>query len=296
MAESPKTSWITQYSAAQIATGIGTTGTVVYNGFGIPADRFRLMVAQDMNNTKPMSHWLKLTVASPRAAFVGGTARIGMKVLATTTNLYVPSEWRRDHPFLSNFALGVGLAPLYNFPRMLQLGKVSGAAYPDTFRSLFMSKAGLKSYAENTALWGPGEGFRMCVCFGLKDFLMPQLGGDVHPDAVASPITHTARMAAIAGPIVALVETTAAFVTESVSTVQAHLKTQETQAHASGKQFVKQPLSQVLKQVFTVKYSARCWVSLMAKNTGNNTLLFWFMFASDYYVKLKLVRQEDGPA
>jgi len=283
-----------QYSTTQITTGIGTMGTVVYNVYGIPADRFRLMVAQDLRSSKPMKHWLKLTMASPQAAFVGGTARVGRAWMATTTNLCIPREWRHDYPFLSNLALGVGLAPLYNFPRVFQMGKVSGARYPETFRSLFMSVPGLKSYAQNTALWAPGEALRMCVCFGLKDFLLPKLGGDVHPDTVDSPIMHTGRMAAIAGPTVALFETTSAFVTESLSTMQAHIKTKEAQAHAAGKKFVKQPLSQVLREAFTLKYSVRCWISLMVKNTGNNVLLFWFMFASDYYVHLRRVREEEG--
>jgi len=286
--------WIIKYSGTQIATGVGTTGTIVYNVFGIPADRFRLLVAQDIHCAKPMSHWLNTTLASPQAAFIGGTARVGMKVLATTTNLYIPSEWRRDYPFLSNFLLGVGLSPLFNIPRVLQLGKVSGASYPDTFRSFFTTSAGLKSYAQNTAIFGPGEGVRMAMCFGMKDFLLPKLGGDVDPTTVSSPLLHTGKMAAIAGPIVALVETSAAFVTESVSTVQAHLKTQAGQAKAAGKEVAQQPLTQVLRQTFTVKYSSRCWASLMAKNTGNNMILFWFMFASDFYAGLRAKREEQG--
>lgn len=284
--------WIIQYSGPQIATGIGTGGTVIYNIFGIPADRFRLLVAMDIKSAQPQMHWMKQTLASPSAAFVGGTARIGFKTLATVSNLYIPSEWRRDYPFLSNFFLGVGLSPLYNIPRVLQLGKVSGATYPNTFRSSFMSLPGLKSYAMNTAIWGPGEGLRMMMCFGMKDFLLPRLGGDTHPDQVSNPLLHTARMAGIAGPTVAFVETTFAFVTESVSTVQADLKTQEAAAKAEGKPFIQRPLLQVLRESVTFKYSARCWTSLFLKNTGNNTLLFWFMFTSDFYVKLRTVRDE----
>lgn len=219
----------------------------------------------------------RTTLASPSAAFVGGTARISMKILQTTTNLYIPSEWRKEYPFMSNFLLGVGLSPLFNIPRVLQLGKVSGASYPQTFRSFFMSVDGLKSYAHNTAIFGPGEGLRMMTCFGLKDWLLPKLDKD--PSQVASPLLHTARMASIAGPIVAFVETTVAVTTESVSTIQAHVKTLE----AEGKQ--KQSLGQALREAFTLKYSGRCWLSLFAKNAVNNTVLFWFMFTTDFYVK-----------
>lgn len=286
--------WIIKYSGTQIATGVGTTGSLVYNVFGIPADRFRLLVAQDIHCSKPMGHWLKCTLESPQAAFIGGSARIGMKILATTTNLYIPSEWRRDHPFTMNFLLGLGLSPLFNIPRVLQLGKVSGASYPETFRSFFMTGAGLKAYAQNTAIFGPGEGVRMAMCFGTKDYLLPRLGGDVDPTTIASPLLHTLRMASIAGPVVALVETSAAFITESISTVQAHLKTQASQAKAAGKELTQQPLSKVLRETFTLKYSSRCWASLMTKNVGNNVILFWFMFSSDFYVSLRAKREEEG--
>jgi len=269
--------WLAQYSPTQIQTFVGSSGSVIYNILGIPLDRFRLLVAQDVRAERSMTHLARTTLASPSAAFVGGSARISMKILQTTTNLYIPSEWRKEYPFLSNFLLGVGLSPLFNIPRVLQLGKVSGATYPNTFRSFFMSFRGWGSYLHNTAIFGPGEGLRMMTCFGMKDWLLPQLDKD--PTLVTNALVHTARMSAIAGPLVALVETTVAVTTESISTIQAHVKTLESE----GKQ--KQSFGQVLKEAFTLKYSARCWSSLFLKNAVNNSVLFWFMFTTDFYVK-----------
>jgi len=117
----------------------------------------------------------------------------------------------------------------------------------------------------------------MMTCFGMKDWLLPKLDKD--PTLVSNALLHTARMSAIAGPLVAIVETTVAVTTESVSTIQAHVKTLESE----GKQ--KQSFGQVLKEAFTLKYSARCWSSLFLKNAVNNTVLFWFMFTTDFYVK-----------
>jgi len=273
-------SWLAQYSPAQIQTLVGTSGSVIYNILGIPLDRYRLLVAQDVRLEKSLNQIARITLASPSAAFVGGTARISMKILQTTTNLYIPSEWRKEYPFLSNFLLGVGLSPLFNIPRVLQLGKVSGATYPNTFRAFFLSLNGLKNYVYNTAIFGPGEGLRMMTCFGMKDWLLPKLGGDKDPKLVPSALVHTGRMAAIAGPLVALVETSVAVTTESISTIQAHVKTME----AEGKQ--KQSFGQVLREAFTLKYSTRCWSSLFLKNAVNNSVLFWFMFTTDFYVKV----------
>ena len=132
-----KNSWIAKYSPNQIATAIGATGSVVYNIFGIPLDRYRLLVAQDVHCKETMTKLARVTLASPQAAFIGGTARISMKILATTTNLYIPSQWRQELPFLSNFALGLGLSPIFNIPRVLQLGKVSGSSYPQIFNVFF---------------------------------------------------------------------------------------------------------------------------------------------------------------
>lgn len=77
-----------------------------------------------------MSSHLKETFRSPGAAFTGGFARIGMKQMATSMNLYVPGEFRAAYPFMSNFAVGLGFSPILNIPRMMQLGRISGLTYP----------------------------------------------------------------------------------------------------------------------------------------------------------------------
>jgi len=267
-----------------IKLGASVGGAVVSNLVGIPLDRFRILVAQDFSSSRALSYWLGETFASPKKAFVGGSARVTMKIMATAANLYIPVEFREAYPFLSNFAVGAGLSPLFNIPRVFQLNKISGTPYPQTLKSTFLSVKGLKGYAHNTLLWGPGEGFRMMICFGCKDWIMPRIGGNADPTQV-TPSLHTFKMALIAGPSIALVESTVAVLTETVSTIQAHIKTTKA---APGQH---ESFTQVLKSTITPKYSFRCWASLTFKNCFTNTALFWLMFASDFYTKLAKVRE-----
>merc|ERR1712146_307538 len=119
--------------------------------------------------------------------------------------------------------------------------------------------------------------------FGMKDWIMPKIGGKAYPvqvhrtDGVA---WHTAKMAMIAGPAVAAVETTFALTTETISTVHAAM-------HAKGADSAgSKSFGTVLKETITPGYTARCWTSLMVKNIFANTPLFWLMFAADFYSKL----------
>ena len=230
-------------SADSIKQQAGIIGAIVSNLTGIPTDRFRVLVAQVFTHAqinRPYNRLVRLKVtttlfsqdtksahgvfsghlrtafASPVAAFTGGAARIGMKQMATTLNLYVPQveashsvgtahcinkctrrllsqllscvpqETRRDYPFLSAFAVGMGFSPILNVPRVLQLGKIAGHSYPETFKTYFGSVNGLKMYASNTAIFGPGEGLRMMMCFGFKDFLMPKIGGNADVNTISS--------------------------------------------------------------------------------------------------------------
>ena len=94
---------------------------------------------------------------------------------------YVPPDWRESNPFGCAFAVGFGFSPILNVPRIFQLGKIAGDAYPVTFRNFFTSGTGLMKYATNTAMFAPGEGLRMMVCFGTKDYMMPKIGGKEDP-------------------------------------------------------------------------------------------------------------------
>merc|ERR1711990_389670 len=86
------------------------------------------------------------------------------------------------------------------------------------------------------------------------------------------------KMACIAGPAVAVTETTAALVTETISTV--HAKTSAEKGGPGATSF-----GAVLKETITPSYAGRCWTSLLIKNVGANTPLFWIMFMSDFYAK-----------
>lgn len=266
------------YSPDTIKMSAGLSGAVLSNMTGIPFDKFRVLVAQDMASVTPVSGHLRNTFATLGDAFTGASARVSMKMMATGLNLYVPPEWRESNPFACAFGVGFAFSPLLNVPRMFQLQKIGGNPYPATLSSFFMSGSGLLKYGQNTAMFAPGEGLRMMMCFGTKDYLMPQIGGKEDPRNVTIPL-HCGKMAFIAGPLVSLVETTFALVTETVSTIHA-----KTSAQGAG-DAVKKSFGEVLKETITPAYMNRCFISLCVKNFMANTPLFWIMFMADFYAK-----------
>lgn len=200
-----------------------------------------------------------------------------MKQMATTLNLYVPGEVRESYPFASAFAVGLCFSPILNIPRVFQLNKIGGISYPQTFNQYFTSAAGIKSYAQNTMLFGPGEGLRMMMCFGTKDFLMPKIGGKKDVHEIDNIPMYAGSMSLIAGPCVAVIETTFALTTETVTTIQA----KQAAAKAAGEQVGS--FGALLKQTITPTYTGRCFTSLLFKNICANTPLFWIMFMADFY-------------
>jgi len=270
------------YSPDTIKLGGGIAGAVVSNLTGIPTDRFRILVAQDTaSKTAVFTGHLPNTFRSLPAAFTGGFARITMKQMAATLNLYVPQDFRERQPFLASFMVGVTFSPILNVPRMLQLGRVSGQTYPEAARGLFTSAKGLRTYGSNTLMFAPGEGLRMMMCFGTKDWIMPQIGGKVDAASVDNIPLYTLKMAMIAGPFVSLVETTAALLTETASTIHADMHSGTKAASESKASF-----SEVLRRTITPAYSGRCWISLYIKNIAANTPLFWILFMSDFYTRI----------
>jgi len=170
---------------------------------------------------------------------------------------------------------------------MFQLGRVGGESYPQIAKNIFMTGAGLKTFATNTAMFAPGEGLRMMMCFGTKDFIMPKIGGKADPETVGSIPLYTGKMAMIAGPAVAFVETTAALVTETVSTIHANMHS----GPKGGGGAAPESFVEVLKKTITPAYTGRCWISLYVKNVMANTPLFWVMFASDFYSRVAAKRE-----
>lgn len=273
-----------QMSSDAIKLSGAAGGAVLSNLTGIPFDRFRVLVAHDLKSTTGLGSHLAETFRSPGAAFTGGFARVSMKQMATSLNLYVPQETRKEYPFLSSFCVGAGFAPILNIPRVMQLGRIAGKSYPEIVKTTFMTGSGWMNYAKNTALFAPGEGLRMMMCFGMKDWLMPRVGGDVDVHQLDSVALHAAKMAIIAGPAVAAIETTAALVTETVSTIQAKVS-------MSGDS--KKSFGTVLKETVTPHYTGRCWLSLFTKNVAANTPLFWLMFSADLFGRIASHREKQ---
>jgi len=265
------------YSPDSIKMSAGVSGAILSNMTGIPFDKYRVLVAQDITSSQSMGYHLKNTFNSVGNMFTGGSARISMKAMATAMNLYVPAEWRESNPFGMAFAVGFGFAPILNIPRVFQLQKIGGNAYPTTLKDFFMSGSGLMKYGQNTAMFAPGEGLRMMMCFGTKDFLMPRIGGKEDPRELNIPI-KSGTMALLAGPSVAFVETVFALTTETASTI--HAKTSSQAAEGAKKTFM-----QILKETVTPRYVNRCFLSLFVKNIAANTPLFWIMFMADFYAK-----------
>merc|ERR1719356_2379733 len=129
------------WSKDQIKQFSGLAGAIVSNMTGIPTDAFRVRVAQDTACKHGVMYHLRDVFKSPAAAFVGGCARISMKQIATTLNLYVPGEIRAEYPFASAFAVGLGFSPILNIPRVFQLGKIGGVSYPQSAKQYFTSVA-----------------------------------------------------------------------------------------------------------------------------------------------------------
>eukprot|EP00122_Pirum_gemmata_P017114 Pgem_evm2s16016 len=269
-----------------VLVGAGVAGGVVSNLTGIPFDRFRVLVAQDLSSKVPLTAHFNKTFLSLNTAFVGGEARVGMKSCAAILNLMIPQDYKREHPFSSSFLTGVIFAPALNVPRMMQLGKISNIPYTQTLRTL-TTRVGFRSFMENTAVFAPGEGLRMMMCFGTKDFLMPWIGGKISVDTIEKTGTsipmHTFKMAMLAGPIVSAVETSAAVVTETITTVQANMKLSGKKGDVMGE----------LKKTMSGRYASRCFVSLFAKNCVANTPLFWTMFLGDYYSRKKREKRNE---
>lgn len=268
---------LSTYSPDTIKLTAGVSGAILSNITGIPPDKFRVLVAQDLNSAQPLGRHFRNTFGTLGDAFVGATARVSMKTMATGMNLYVPPEWRESNPFGCAFAVGFCFSPILNIPRIFQLQKIGGHRYPATLGNFFGSFAGLVKYGQNTAMFAPGEGLRMMTCFGTKDFLMPRIGGKRDPREINIPM-FSAQMALIAGPMVSMVETTFALVTETITTI--HAKTSTVAEGAAKRSF-----GEVLKETITPKYTYRCFVSLCFKNFFANTPLFWIMFMADFYSK-----------
>jgi len=273
--------------AGGVAAGLGS------NVAGIPLDRFRIMVAQDAAMATPLAGHFRTTMSSLSAAFTGGVARIAMKGTAASLNLFTPQEMRDTSPFLSNFVCGLTFAPVLNAPRMLQLAKINGESYGSASRRLFTTAAGWRTFAQNTALFAPGEALRMMMCFGTKDFLKPLVSSSYSEPATdaGSVLRRAAWLSAMVGPMVSVVETSAALATETASTVHAQLS-----AVGAGGLHPQEARTQVLASVLRPQYISRCWLALLTKNMAANTITFFFMFWADEYGAMRLAVAKEGGA
>lgn len=281
----------------------GCSAGFLSNLVGVPTDRLRIAVAQDMQGTKTfMRHCLE-TSANLRTAFAGGVARCLMKQTASTLNLLVPQDWRAESPYLCNAVVGCLATPILNVPRALQLGKVDGIAYPQTFRSFFLSgSSGYRKYALNTMMFMPGEVLGYWIIgFGMKDWLAPMLGLNQDPREINVPL-QSLKMGLIAAPLIGAIETTSQIIFETLSTIHVKLNSDKSGSHQQVQSSsssclekrtsstpavsrVTRSFTEVLKETITPKYMFRCWVGLAANNTSCNLPLFGIMFAADFYTK-----------
>lgn len=261
----------------------GVSAGVCSNVVGIPLDRFRIMVAQDASFARPVRRHFAETMGSLGGAYTGGIARVGMKGMASTMNMFIPAELRAIGPFTASFVTGFACSPLLNAARMLQLAKINGERYPAAARRLFTTGAGLRTYASNTAMFAPGEALRMMLCFGTKDFLAARVDSPGSKRAAQSPAQvfgNAARLAVIIGPVVALVESSASVLTETASTVHAKIGAISSGAAAAGGGAATLR-AEALGAIANPRYMARCFTALLSKNIVANSLTFFFMFGAD---------------
>lgn len=265
----------------RLAGGVSSAG--VGNVFAIPLDRFRVVVAQDAVMGHSLAHHFRATFSSPGIAYAGAVARTGMKVTATTLNLFIPQEMRERGPFTASFVSGLLFSPVFNVFRMLQLAKLNGENYPTAIRRIYFTRDGLRSYLGNTAIFGPGEALRTMFCFGTKDFLVPfARGRDYRPPRSEAQVAgNAAYLSAVVGPLVSVVETTAGLITETGSTVHAKLGPNATAAERMS----------LVGSMLRPQYVGRAWFSLFVKNVFANTATFLPMFAADEYSAMLRAQQ-----
>ena len=250
------------------AAGLGA------NVVGIPLDRFRVEVAQDVAVAEPVADHLRRSagrlVRAPLESYAGGAARCGQKGFSASLNLLVPREVKDQSPFAASAAAGFAFAPVLNAFRILQLGKINMVSYQRTCLS-YASPAGLAKFAKNTALFAPGEAVRMMTCFGTKDALMNLMPARLRaPPATAAGVAERSLLLAAAlGPAVAVVETSVSLATETATLLNA-------QAAGEGS------LHEAMALAMRPAYLSRCWVALLAKNVLANSTTFFFMFAADF--------------
>merc|ERR1711865_27060 len=60
------------YSTDSIKNGSALGGSILSNAFGIPFDKFRVLVAQDVKCASGLNKHFFATFASPKEAFTGG--------------------------------------------------------------------------------------------------------------------------------------------------------------------------------------------------------------------------------
>jgi hypothetical protein len=265
----------------------GVSSGVGANVVGIPLDRFRIMVAQDANFSRPVRGHFADTMGSLGGAYTGGLARVGMKGMASTMNLFIPAELRAMGPFTASLVTGFVCSPLLNAARMLQMAKINGERYPAAARRLFTTGAGLRTYANNTAMFAPGEALRMMLCFGTKDFLAPLVDSDSKPapQSRAEVAGRAARLAVMIGPVVAIVESSASVMTETASTVHAKIGAISSASSTAVGGAAATLRAEALGAIANPRYIARCFTALLSKNVVANTATFFFMFAADEYTR-----------
>lgn len=263
--------------AGGLAAGLGS------NVVGIPLDQFRVVVAQDASMASGLYGHLRATASSLSTAYTGGVARVAMKGLAASLNLSTPQQVREANPFLANFACGIAFSPVLNVPRMLQLAKINGESYARASARLFTTGAGLRTFSHNTFLFAPGEGLRMMMCFGTKDWLKPRMTSSA-PSADGGVARRALWLAAVVGPLVSVVETSAALANETASTLHAKLGSVDGAAR-----------SEVLRAAMQPRYIGRCWLALFVKNIAANSISFFFMFWADEMSSMQARRVTASP-
>lgn len=101
----------------------GAAAGIFSNVVGIPMDRFRVCVAQDLSREDSIRAHFDRSASrlrnSPFCAYSGGAARCSQKGFAAGLNLFTPAEYRDEHPFLAAAAVGFARGGRVLLPRDL---------------------------------------------------------------------------------------------------------------------------------------------------------------------------------
>lgn len=154
----------------------GFSGTLL----ATPGAKLVFEVISDRAMSTPFrNHFLRnyyQTIFNPRAAFLGGVARLSQRSIVPLMVFATPNKALLQHPIATTVSIGLLFSPITGFFEFLQVNKVAGCKYSDSLR-YFFSKEGFCRYKKSISSYAPGEVLRASTLFGASQYVKTKLRG-----------------------------------------------------------------------------------------------------------------------